>query len=99
MLNMREIAVMSNLSFFFMPSLLYYFKAYLLSLNVQKFRSFNIIMIQEIIVYVIGIVVAIFLLSKVYKALFSKKEKQGLGCSCHCSSSAQYNKKAKRISF
>lgn len=41
-------------------------------------------MIQEIIVYIIGIAVVILLLSKIYKALFSKKDKQGLDCSCGC---------------
>ncbi len=48
-------------------------------------------MLQEIIVYIIGIAVAILLISKIYKAFFGKKEKRGITCSgCSCSSSAKY---------
>lgn len=48
-------------------------------------------MVQEIIVYLIGIAVAILLVSKIYKAFFSKKEKRGFTCSsCNCSTNAKY---------
>lgn len=48
-------------------------------------------MVQEIIVYIIGIAVAILLINKIYKSFFSKKEKQGFTCSsCNCGMKPKY---------
>ena len=55
-------------------------------------------MIQEIIVYIIGAVVAIFLLTKVYKMFFAKKDRQGLDCSCNCNAN-RYGKSRNRAGF
>lgn len=38
-------------------------------------------MIQEIIVYTIGIAVVVLILSKIYRFLFGKKEDRGIDCS------------------
>lgn len=42
-------------------------------------------MIQEIIVILIGLIIVAILLYKIYSFIFTKKDKEGCGCSsCHC---------------
>lgn len=51
-------------------------------------------MIQEILVAIVGIIVLLIVISKVYKFFFSKEEqKNRCGCSgCHCNTAKKHVK-------